>query len=275
MRKFVIVLSFVIAFGAHAQAPKSFAEGVLAFENKEWAKAEQLMRETIAGNPNETEGTVSIRGQWFETYVPHYFLARALAKQGKCEEALREFAESERQGVTPGISDFKRHLDNRGGCKPAVKKDAAPKKTLDVTVPFGEEEVPPAQTKTTTSAPPPAPPAQKTERVPEHLRETPRDPALDAARLQLIAGAKAYLGGQYAEATQLLDRPFVHPDVAAEAALLRAASRHAIYRIGGEKDAALRQQIDIDVRLYRRLRPNGTPDARVFPPRFLALLSAR
>ena len=106
---------------ASAQAPPSFREGVLAFEKKEWASAERLMRESVAGNPTEVEGTVRIAGQWFETYVPHYFLARALAKQGKCAEALKEFAESERQGVTPTIPDFKRHLDSRGGCQPTAK----------------------------------------------------------------------------------------------------------------------------------------------------------
>ena len=118
-----VVLILLFAASLHAQAPSTFKEGVLAFEKQEWAKAEKLMRETVAVNPRESEGTVSIAGSWFETYVPHYFLARALAKQGKCAEALKAFEETERQGVTPTIPDFARHLRTRGGCKPAAKAE--------------------------------------------------------------------------------------------------------------------------------------------------------
>ena len=128
MRKTLFLL-LMLATMAQAQAPTSFREGVLAFEKKEWKDAERLMRETIAVNPKETAGTVSIAGSWFETYVPHYFLARALARQGKCEEALQEFAETERQGVTPTIPDFARHLQTRGGCKPHAKP-AKPKEVV-------------------------------------------------------------------------------------------------------------------------------------------------
>ncbi len=136
MRRFLFLLLFATA--VHAQAPTTFREGVLAFEKKEWKEAERLMRATIAVNPNETSGTVSIAGSWFETYVPHYFLARALAKQKKCADALVAFAESERQGVTLTISDFARHLKTRGGCKAAPKEK--PQKVVgEVVVPFGEE----------------------------------------------------------------------------------------------------------------------------------------
>ncbi|MGZ8790869.1 MAG: tetratricopeptide repeat protein, partial [Thermoanaerobaculia bacterium] len=135
-----IVLVLLVALAAHAQAPSTFKDGVLAFEKGEWAKAEKLMRETIAVNPRESEGTVSIAGAWYETYVPHYFLARSLAKQGKCDEALKAFAETERQGVTPTISDFVRHLRTRGGCKPAAKAEKPPRVIGEVEVPF--EDVP-------------------------------------------------------------------------------------------------------------------------------------
>src|SRR5687768_16872947 len=116
MRATTLVLMLLAAAAINAQAPPSFREGVLAFEKKEWAAAEKAMRAAVAGNPNESAGTVSIAGSWYETYVPHYFLARALAKQGKCAEAIREFEESERQGITPTIPDFARHLQTRGGC---------------------------------------------------------------------------------------------------------------------------------------------------------------
>ena len=145
MRKTIALFVLVLAAAAHAQAPETFREGVLAFEKKEWARAEQLMRQTIAGNPKESEGTVSISGAWFETYVPHYFLARALAKQGKCAEALVAFAETERQGVTPTIPDFARHVANRGGCKPQPKPEQPKRPVGEVVVPFAEDDAQPAK----------------------------------------------------------------------------------------------------------------------------------
>ena len=58
---------------------------------------------------------------------------------------------------------------------------------------------------------------------------------------------------------------------AGEAALLRAASRHALYRIGGAQDAKLLAQIARDLNEYRALRPGGRPDPRLFPPSFVAM----
>ena len=245
----------------HAQAPSTFREGVLAFEKKEWKEAERLMRATIAVNPNETAGTVSIAGSWFETYVPHYFLARALARQGKCDEALKEFAETERQGVTPTIPDFARHLNTRGGCKPQAKPAKPKEVVLETTVPFGEEEIAPAPVRSVPAAVPAPAPAPV--------------PAADhtATRLRLRAAINSYLHGRYEEAARVLSSAkFDDRAAAGEAALLRAASRHALYRSGGEKDTALRAQIDADLRAYRELRPNARPDPRLFPPTFIALV---
>lgn len=253
-----IALLLFVAATLHAQAPSTFREGVLAFEKKEWANAERFMRQTIAVNPNETEGTVSIAGSWFETYVPHYFLARALARQGKCAEALKEFAETERQGVTPAIPDFARHLATRGGCKPQAKGEKPKEVVLEATVPFGGET--PATT--TTAKPKPAPVVIATPSV-DHT----------ATRLRLRSAINSYLHGRYEETARVLSSSkFEDNAAAAEAALLRAAAHHAMWRSGGEKDAALRAQIDADLATYRALRPNGRPDPRLYPPRFLALV---
>lgn len=261
-RRFIFVL--LLALSAHAQAPSTFKDGVLAFEKGEWAKAEQLMRETVAVNPRESEGTVSIAGSWYETYVPHYFLARALAKQGKCAEALQAFAETERQGVTPSIPDFARHLRTRGGCK-AAPKEEKPKKVLgEVEVPF--EDVAPAPKPIQTKPKPlePKPVAPKAVVVPP--------PAEDLeTRARLTTGIRAYLEGQYEVAIRVLDGNPFPAAAAAEAALFRAAARDALYRIGGEQDAALRAAVENDLRTYREARPKRKPDPRIFPPRFIAM----
>jgi hypothetical protein len=151
-----------------------------------------------------------------------------------------------------------------------------------VTVPFAEEE-------TTTRAPevvkPAAnpvsqPPVKKVVKPPIVPPVTPAlppsQPTIDvrarAERGVLSAAVTEYLGGRYIGASRLLafthfsDRAF-----AAEAALLRAASKHALYRIGGEKDETLKRELERDLERYRALRGSTPPDPRVFPPSFIAL----
>jgi hypothetical protein len=261
MRRATLLAALVFTVTLDAQAPPSFAKGVLAFEKKEWAAAEKLMREAVAGNPNEVNGTVRVEGQWFETYVPHYFLARALAKQGKCAEALKHFEESERQGVTPAIPDFARHLNTRGGCWPAAAKEKPGKVLTEVVVPFGED------------APVPVPvPVKPKATPPQTAPVAPVAPEVDV-RQRLSSAVKSYMHGRYDESLRVLASVPFQGAAAGEAALLRAASRHALYRIGGEKDAKLRAQIDRDLREYREQRPNGRPDPRLFPPAFVAMAS--
>jgi hypothetical protein len=260
-RRLLLVLA--LALSVHAQAPPTFKEGVIAFEKKEWAKAEQLMRETIAVNPRESEGTVSIAGSWFETYVPQYFLARALAKQGKCAEALPFFAETERQGVTLSIPDFARYVRTRGGCKPSATAEPPKKVIGEVEIPF--EDVPRAAKPAPVVVPKPVQTAPKPSPVPA--------PVVDVeSRVRLTAGIRAYLEGQYEVAVRVLDsKRFADRALAAEAALFRAASRDALYRLGGEQDAALRASVETDLRVYRQLKPKRKPDRRIFPPRFIAM----
>jgi hypothetical protein len=271
-RRLLLAMLFVLcafAAGLRAQAPPSFRDGVMAFEKGEWSKAETAMRAAVAGNPNESIGTVQIAGQWYETYVPHYFLARSLAKLGRCEEAMREFAESERQGVTAGIPDFARYLKSRGGCKPQPRPATPPKVIHETTIPFGELE-------TTTAVATPAVPMATTSPAKASVREPSAgkaaEAAVSAARARLSAGVNAYLHGRYDEAVRLLTAsPFQDRAAAAQAALFLAAARHALYRIGGEQDARLRAQIESDLRRYAETNPNSRPDPRLFPPGFIAL----
>lgn len=274
MRVSLLLAVFLAAAVARAQAPGTFREGVIAFEKQEWASAEVLMRKTIAVNPTESEGTVSISGQWFETYVPHYFLARALARQGKCAAALAAFAESERQGVTPGIEDFARHLKTRDGCK--GRREI----TIDVPLEGGTS----TRSKDPVEAPSVKPPSVKPKDpvvppgTPALASQQPRQPPPakrpdPETRARLVAGATAYLNGHYEETLRILGGAvFAASAASAEAALLRAAAGHALYRAGGEKDPSLRDQITRELLRYRALRPSGDPDPRLFPPAFRALL---
>jgi tetratricopeptide (TPR) repeat protein len=276
MRRVHLLALSLVAASAAAQAPPTFREGVIAFEKGEWAKAETAMRSALAVNPTESEGTVSIAGAWFETYVPHYFLARALAKQGKCKEALKEFEESERQGVTPAISDFARHLKSRGGCRPQGSTPKSPGKVAEVTVPFGEEETttraPEAVKPALVEKPPVKPsPVKPVVSVPPSIRRPSIDVRAQAERAALSAVMTEYVRGRYAEAVRLADATqFTDRTIAAEVALFRAASRYALYRIGGKQDETLQRAIELDLETYRTMRGRELPDPRVFPPSFIA-----
>jgi hypothetical protein len=57
----------------------------------------------------------------------------------------------------------------------------------------------------------------------------------------------------------------------AQGLMLRSAARHALYLIGGEKDAGLLSSAQADARASRRLDPQVVPDPQAFSPRFVEL----
>lgn len=86
----------------------------------------------------------------------------------------------------------------------------------------------------------------------------------------LMAGAQAYFAGRYEDSVRLLDRAIgLKGRAGAQAALLRAAARFALYRAGGERDAGLRRQAADDVNASRRADTALNPDATAFSPPFL------
>ncbi|HEX6739165.1 MAG TPA: hypothetical protein VF310_12880, partial [Vicinamibacteria bacterium] len=88
----------------------------------------------------------------------------------------------------------------------------------------------------------------------------------------LLAAASAYFDGRYQEAVAALDGARYEAGPAAlQAHLLRAASRHALYLLGGGRDEALRQAIAADIQAVRRLDPAFEPDPSAFSPRFREL----
>jgi cytochrome c-type biogenesis protein CcmH/NrfG len=54
-----------------------------------------------------------------EPYIPNYYLGQAYRELGRCDEALRAWAQSEKQGVIQKISsEHKRLLQGRTACQP-------------------------------------------------------------------------------------------------------------------------------------------------------------
>jgi hypothetical protein len=89
---------------------------------------------------------------------------------------------------------------------------------------------------------------------------------------ELLAAASAYFEGRYQEAVAALDAAHYEAGPAAlQVHLLRAAARHALYVLDGQRDRALREAIAADVQAVRRLDPSFEPDPSAFSPRFREL----
>ncbi len=73
---------------ARADSRAAFREGVRAYEEGRWADAAVLLRTAVAEDPRDSKERVTIAGLRRIPYVPNVVLALALAKTGRCEEAV-------------------------------------------------------------------------------------------------------------------------------------------------------------------------------------------
>lgn len=124
---FLALATLLAPSRSQAQDDQSFLDaykdGVDAVEAEDWPRAEQLMRTAIAGRTEEADRL--IRYFHLRPYIPHFYLGLALAEQGRCQEALASFAESERQGVITGLADELRVLrDRSAACQERLAAEA-------------------------------------------------------------------------------------------------------------------------------------------------------
>jgi hypothetical protein len=90
----------------------------------------------------------------------------------------------------------------------------------------------------------------------------------------LVDGARAFFAAQYAQAVAVLAGADSLPGRAgAQGLLLRAAARHALYLVGGEREPGLLAGAQADARASRKLDPQAVPDSQAFSPRFVELFN--
>ncbi len=259
---------------AWADFKDTYRKGIEAVDRKRWAEVAQHMREAISQNPKEG-AAVKLYGTRFETYLPHFHLGYALAQTGDCAGALRALEASESQGAVRASPSYRLLGDAKAACQklavvsPPTTRPAPP--TLApapaTTLPAPPPSVPTPGPPTTTRPPPPTTPPP-TPTAP--ATTVPAGPA--PAPAALVRAAEAYFGGRYDESLSLLDRlGGLTGRPAAQAHLLRAAARFALYRMGGERDAAMRQRVLEDVVACRQADPRLSLDAEAFPPPFAEL----
>jgi len=253
---------------ALADYKESYRKGIEAVDRKQWAAVAPLMREAIAENPKEGE-KVKLYGLRFETYLPHYYLGLALASTGDCDGALKAFAASEEQGAIRGTPKHAELLAGRKGCEAKIARAAPPPPTPSPSPrPTPAPEATPAPHPSPTPKSPEPAPAPTPSPEPPTLSPSAERPG--RAPAELLAAARAYFAGRYAESAAALARASAAGGPAsAQSLLLRSASRYALYRMGGEQDVALRRQAAEDAAAARRADPSVTPDREAFSPAFL------
>ncbi len=106
----ILLATPVAGTGPPREVEELFSDGLEAMDFKEWQQAEELIRGALEKWP-QCGGNVRRRGMFIEPYLPHFFLGLALARQGRCEEALRQLRESISEGCIQ--HDKKRHRELR------------------------------------------------------------------------------------------------------------------------------------------------------------------
>jgi len=255
-----------LAAPALADYKESYRKGIEAVDRKQWAEVARRMGEALAEQPREGE-KVKLYGLRFETYLPHFFLGLALSNTGDCDGAIKAFAASEEQGAIRGTSRHAELLGSRKSCEAKVAKAAPPPPTPPPTPSPTPRPTPAPEA---TPAPPPSPASKGPEPTPAPETPPPAAGKPGGTPAELLAAARAYFAGRYGESAAALARVSRSSGrAAAQSLLLRSASRYALYRVGGEQDAALRRQAAEDAAAARHADPSITPDREAFSPAFL------
>ena len=103
---------------AAADYRASYAEGIKAIDRKDWSAAIRSFRAAAQEKPGEVGERINIYGMRYSAYLPHYYLGLAYFKTGDCEEAVKAWAESERQGsVLRETAEYKNLQNLREQCR--------------------------------------------------------------------------------------------------------------------------------------------------------------
>lgn|GEM_PF-4518655 len=104
------------ALAADLKKPQElFRDGLKALDREDWVKAADLMSEA-ASKQKEDGAPIRIYGVRFEPYLPLYFQGLALYKQGKCEDALKEWELSLKVGAVQRTEKQQSLLRYREDC---------------------------------------------------------------------------------------------------------------------------------------------------------------
>ena len=97
------LLALAPASGLAQAFLEAYHTGIDAVERGDWPTAERLMKQATDERPEAAQRL--LRHLQFKPYVPWYYLGLARFRQDDCDGALAAWAESERQGVAPTLTE--------------------------------------------------------------------------------------------------------------------------------------------------------------------------
>ena len=217
---------------ARADYRQAYLDGRAALARGNAAEAVRLLTVAASERPQE-QARARLVGAIPEPYLPHHLLAVALARAGRCADALREWETSATQGIAVTIPG------------PAAEARSG---VVDCRRKLGIAD--PAEAAATARA---------------------------AVHTELLRALESFLAGNYSRTVELLESLPAPADATSRAwqLALRAAARHSLFRLGGEREPMLLAAAIADARDARRADPGFRPNAELFSPRFLELWSAQ
>lgn len=245
---------------AHADYKDSYARGLKAFRDGNFAEARTLMQQAASEHP---EPAVKLRlyGQVYEPYVPQHYLGLIAFKDGDCSGALAQWNSAANRGIVAEMPDLAG--EQQRDSSSCASKVAVAKK----------EEKPP-------EPPPPAKPQPETpprvvakNNPPPVVVPTPKPPPVEKQPVvskgeppaPLVQAFDDYLAGQYNDVVRINPDAYADAHARYHAYLVRAASKFTLGKISA--DDQLLAGARADVRAARALEA-GAPDAALFSPAF-------
>jgi hypothetical protein len=120
LRRVPVLACLGLACVAHVLAAdprQSYTKGIAAAGRGDWKTVVSSMRAAAAENGKEAE-SVTLEDGRSVPYLPHYYLGLGLALTERCDEALAQWQESERQQeVQKTVSLYQSLLRGRDACK--------------------------------------------------------------------------------------------------------------------------------------------------------------
>jgi len=297
-----LLLAALLLASAPAHAAKdTYARGLKAAGDGNWAEAEARMREALADDATPVPRAL-MYGRVFEPYVPQYFLGIAAYKRGDCAAAVRNLQHGPTRAAVadskarPRLSKFAGVADqalreceqkavavvppppppppvnNEAAQREAAQREAAQREAAQreaARVELAKQEAAKreaarreAELKAAQKQTVPPPPPP------------PVVPTAVPAPAAVAAALDNFLRGKYVEAASVNPTALADAKAKFHALLLRAASRHTLAQVAGDPGNVLMGQAATDVRAAKALQPTAKPDESLYSPRFRQFYSS-
>jgi hypothetical protein len=122
-----------------ADYEKNYSQGIQAVDHKDWATGAEKMRKAASERP-EDGVPIRIYAEFFEPYLPSYYLGLALFRTGDCEGAVKAWQESENRKAVQGMGTlYQRLRQDLDTCKKRLDAEREAKVELDKTMEAQEQ----------------------------------------------------------------------------------------------------------------------------------------